>query len=50
MAAAGAGSVYASGLTRILASASGLRFRSVGTHALKGFEAPVELFAVGEGT
>ena len=50
MAAAGAGSVYASGLTRILAAASGLGFRSVGTHALKGFEAPVELFAVGEGT
>ena len=50
MAAAGAGSVYTSGLTRVLASASGLTFRSVGTHALKGFEAPAELFAVGEGS
>lgn len=50
MAAAGAGSVYTSGLTRLLASATGLTFRSVGTHALKGFETPAELFAVGEGT
>jgi class 3 adenylate cyclase len=50
MAAAGAGSVYTSGLTRLLAAPSGLMLRSVGTHALKGFEAPVELFAVGEGT
>jgi class 3 adenylate cyclase len=49
MAAAGAGSVYTSGLTRLLASASGLTFRSVGTHALKGFETPAELFAVGVG-
>jgi class 3 adenylate cyclase len=50
MAAAGTGVVYTSGLTRILAAASGLTFRSVGTQALKGFETPVELFAVGEGT
>ena len=50
MAAAGAGTVYTSGLTRVLAAASGLTFRSVGTHALKGFETPVELFTVGEGT
>jgi class 3 adenylate cyclase len=50
MAASGAGSVYTSGLTRVLAGASGLTFHSVGTHALKGFETPVELFAVGEGT
>jgi class 3 adenylate cyclase len=50
MAAAGAGTVYTSGLTRVLAAATGLAFRSVGTHGLKGFEAPVELFAVGEGT
>jgi class 3 adenylate cyclase len=50
MAAAGAGVVYTSGLTRLLAAASGLTFRSVGTHALKGFETPVELFTVGEGT
>jgi len=50
MAAAEAGSVYTSGLTRVLASASGLTFRSVGTRALKGFETPAELFEVGEGT
>jgi class 3 adenylate cyclase len=50
MAAAGTGAVFTSGLTRVLAAASGLTFRSVGTHALKGFETPVELFAVGEGT
>ena len=50
MAAAGAGTVYTSALTRMLASAGGLTFRSVGTHALKGFDTPVELFAVGEGT
>jgi class 3 adenylate cyclase len=50
MAAAGAGTVYTSGLTRTLASASGLAFESVGVHALKGFETPAELFAVGEGT
>jgi class 3 adenylate cyclase len=50
MAAAGGGGVYTSALTRLLASASGLTFRSVGTHALKGFETPAELFAVGEGT
>ena len=31
-------------------SATALTFRSVGSHALKGFETPVELFAVGEGT
>ena len=49
MAAAGAGAVYTSGLTRVLASASGLTFRSVGSHALKGFEAPAELFAVETG-
>jgi class 3 adenylate cyclase len=46
MAAAGAGEVYASGLVRALASAGGLTFRSTGTHALKGFDAPVELFSV----
>jgi class 3 adenylate cyclase len=50
MSAAATGGVYTSGLTRTLASASGLAFRSVGTHALKGFETPVELFEVGEGT
>jgi class 3 adenylate cyclase len=50
MAAAGTGGVYTSSLTRALAAARGLPFRSVGTHSLKGFEVPVELFAVGEGT
>jgi class 3 adenylate cyclase len=46
MAAAEDGSVYASGLSRTLAGASGLRFTSVGTRSLKGFESPVELFRV----
>jgi class 3 adenylate cyclase len=46
MAAAGANSVYTSSLSRALAGASGLTFRSTGTHAMKGFEAPVELFSV----
>ena len=50
MAAAGAGVVYTSSLTRALSSASGLTFRSAGTHALKGFEAPLELFSVGAET
>jgi class 3 adenylate cyclase len=46
MAAAGTGSVMTSALTRALAAASGLVFTSAGTHALKGFEQPVELFSV----
>ena len=46
MSAAGAGSVFASGVTRALASGGGLTFRSAGTHTLKGIETPVELFAV----
>ena len=46
MAAAPAGTVYASGLARALAAASGLRFTSTGTHALKGIEEPAELFRV----
>jgi class 3 adenylate cyclase len=46
MAAAPAGSVYTSGVSRALASASGIRFESTGTHSLKGFDAPVELFRV----
>jgi len=46
MAAAGAGEVFASGLVRTLASASGLTFHSTGPHTLKGFDAPVELFTV----
>lgn len=48
MAAAPSGSAYTSGLSRALASASGLRFESTGTHALKGFDEPVELFSVEE--
>ena len=50
MAAAAGGTVYTSGLTRTLASASGLAFESVGVHALKGFDTPAELFAVVEAT
>jgi class 3 adenylate cyclase len=46
MAAALAGSVYTSGLSRALASAGGLRFESAGIHSLKGFDEPVELFRV----
>ncbi len=46
MAAAGANSVYTSGLSRALAGPSRLIFRSVGTRELKGFDAPVELFSV----
>jgi class 3 adenylate cyclase len=46
MAAAPDGSVYTSGLSRALTSASGLRFESTGTHSLKGFDNPVELFRV----
>ena len=45
-AAAPAGSVYTSGITRALSSASGLRFESAGPHALKGIPEPVELFLV----
>ena len=46
MAAAPAGSVYASAVTRALSSSSGLRFDSLGSHALKGIPEPVELFLV----
>jgi class 3 adenylate cyclase len=46
MAAAEAGSVYASGLARALAGTGRLRYASTGTHALKGFDEPVELFRV----
>jgi class 3 adenylate cyclase len=46
MAAAGASSIFASGVTRALASGAGLTFRSAGTHTLKGIDTPVELFAV----
>ena len=46
MAAARPGSVFASGLSRALAAASGLGFTSTGTHSMKGFDEPVELFEV----
>ena len=46
MASAAPGSVYASGLPRALAGAGRLRFVSTGTHTLKGFVHPVELFEV----
>jgi len=46
MAAAPAGTVYTSSITRALAGASNLAFTSTGTHTLKGFDAPVELFQV----
>jgi class 3 adenylate cyclase len=49
MAAAPAGSVYCSALARALAAASPLAFTSVGSHPLKGFETPVELFLVAPG-
>lgn len=48
MAAAPGGSIYTSAVSRLLAGGSGIRFESVGVHALKGFDEPVELFAVGE--
>jgi hypothetical protein len=46
MAAAPGGSVYTSAVSRALALSSGLRFESVGSHALKGILEPVELFLV----
>jgi class 3 adenylate cyclase len=46
MAAAATNAVFTSGLSRALASASGLTFRSTGTHVMKGFDTPVELFSV----
>jgi class 3 adenylate cyclase len=46
MAAAPGGSVYTSAVSRALALSSGLRFESVGPHALKGIPEPVELFLV----
>ncbi len=46
MSAAQPGQVYASGLARALAGNARLRYTSTGTHALKGFEEPVELFEV----
>ena len=48
MAAAQPGTVYASGMSRALAGAGRLSYTSTGTHALKGFEEPVELFRVAE--
>jgi class 3 adenylate cyclase len=46
MSTAPPGSVYSSGLSRALAGSGRLSFTSTGTHALKGFEEPVELFRV----
>jgi class 3 adenylate cyclase len=48
MSAATPGSIYTSGLSRALTAAAGLTFESVGVHALKGFDEPVELFSVRE--
>jgi class 3 adenylate cyclase len=46
MAAAPRGAVYCSAVARGLAAASRLEFTSMGSHSLKGFEFPVELFRV----
>jgi class 3 adenylate cyclase len=46
MAAAPAGLVYTSAVSRALALSSGLGIESVGPHALKGILEPVELFVV----
>ena len=46
MAAAQASEVFASSITCTLAESTGLRFETRGSHVLKGFEAPMELFAV----
>jgi class 3 adenylate cyclase len=45
MAAAGAGQVVVSEITRGLASAAGLGFEDLGSHELKGFPEPQHLFA-----
>lgn len=50
MAAAPTGAVYTSGLTRALAGTGRVRFTTVGTHDLKGFDEAVELFRVAEGS
>ena len=46
MAAAQPSEVLASAVTRALADGTNLRFEDRGSHALKGFETPMELFAV----
>ncbi len=46
MAAAEPSEVLASSIARTLGEGGGLRFESRGSHELKGFEAPMELFAV----
>jgi class 3 adenylate cyclase len=46
MAVAPGGSVYTSAISRALANGRGLQFKSTGTHPLKGFDVPVELFEV----
>src|SRR3954470_6590230 len=50
MSAAPGGSVYSSGLPRALAGTGRVAFTSTGTHELKGFEEPMELFRVEERT
>ena len=46
MAAAQPSEVLTSGITRALAEGTGLRFDDRGSHALKGLDSPLELFAV----
>jgi class 3 adenylate cyclase len=46
MAAAPPGGVFASAVSRALASASRLRFTSAASHSLKGFDQVVELYDV----
>lgn len=48
MAAAPGGAVLTSAVSRALATGSGLHFVSIGSHALKGFDEPMELFEVQE--
>src|SRR3954466_4422658 len=48
MSAAPGGSVYSSGLPRALAGTGRAAFPPTGTHELKGFEEPMELFLVEE--
>jgi class 3 adenylate cyclase len=50
MAAAAPGTVYTSALSRALAGGGPVTFASVGTQSLKGFDEPVELFRVEEGS
>ncbi len=49
MASAASGTVLTSAVSRALAVGTGLRFTSTGTHSLKGFDEPMELFEVQDG-